>query len=104
MTYNFLEQRLVSRKSPLDGKLEISAATTALLGNPGVEFPVVAPEGKGVGRLESLECTCEKGAAAGVRHVHNFVHSSLFMSLTAGSEVRVQLDEATGTLRIEMTE
>ena len=104
MTYKFLEQCLVSRKTPRDGRLEISAAATALLGSLGVEVPVVAPEGEGVGRLESLECTCEKGAAEGVRHVHNFVHSSLFMSLTAGSEVRVQLDEATGTLRIEMTE
>ena len=104
MTYKFLEQRLVSHKTPRDGRLEISAAAAALLGSIEVEFPVMAPEGDGVGRIESLECICEKGAAEGVRHVHNFVHSYLFMSLTAGREVRVQLDEATGTLRIEMAE
>ena len=104
MTYKFLEQRPVSRKTPRDGRLEISAAATALLGSLGIEFPVVAPDGEGVGRLESLECTCEKGAGRGVRHVHHFVHSSLFTSLAAGSEVRVQLDGATGTLRIEQAE
>ena len=104
MTYMFLEQRPVSRKTPLDGKLEISSAATARLHSLGVEFPVLTPGGEGVGRLESLECTCEKGAARGVQHVHNFVRSSLFTSLVAGSEVRVQLDGDTGTLRIERAE
>jgi hypothetical protein len=42
MTYKFLEQRLVSHKTPRDGRLEISAAAAALLGSIEVEFPVMA--------------------------------------------------------------
>lgn len=104
MPYILLEQRSVSRKTPLDGKLEISPAASARLDDLGLEFPVVAPQGEGVGRLESLECTCEKGATHGARHVHHFVSSSLFKALAAGGEVRVHLDGATGTLRIEEAE
>lgn len=100
----FLEQRPVSRKTPLDGRLEISAGVAARLGSLGTEFPVVAPGGEGTGRLESLACTCAKGATPGGQHVHHFVSSPLFRNLVAGSDVRVELDAARGALRIEGAE
>jgi hypothetical protein len=91
-----LEQRAVGRKTPLDGRLELSAAAWARLGALGDDLPVVAGEREGVGRLETLECTCGKqpGARPGERHVHHFVASPLFRALAAGAPVRLELDEA----------
>jgi hypothetical protein len=94
-----LDLRPVSRKTPLDGKLEISAAAAARLSALGAEFPLAALGRAGRGRLESMECTCAK--AEGARHVHHFVVSPLLRALDAGAQVRVELDESDGALRIE---
>lgn len=94
-----LEQCTVSRKTPLDGKLEISpdaAQRLALLGTD-LPLPLTAPGG-GVARLTSMECTCQK--AAGGRHVHHFIESSSFRALTPGTTVRLELDAADGRLRV----
>ena len=97
----FLEQRTVSRKTPLDGKLEISPAVAGRLEVLGAEFPVAALGREEPGRLESLECSCAKAASAGGRHVHHFVVSPLLRGLVAGAQVRVELDEARGALRVD---
>ena len=95
----FLEQRAVSRKTPLDGKLEISPATAGRLGALGATFSVTSGGREGSARLESMEFTCAKGA--GDRHVHHFVESPLLKDLAAGDDVRVELDERRGEVRIE---
>jgi hypothetical protein len=94
-----LELRPVSRKTPLDGKLEISPAAAARLATLGAEFPLASAGLEGSGRLEALTCTCVKGA--GERHVHHFVESPLLKALAPGTEVRVELDEERPALRIE---
>jgi len=94
-----LEQRPVSRKTPLDGKLEISAATAARLAPLGPEFPLVSAGRTGRGRLEALPCTCARGAGGG--HVHHFVQSRVLTELTPGTEVRVELDADGPAVRIQ---
>ena len=94
-----LEQRSVSRKTPLDGKLEISPEAAARLAAIGAEFPLASAGRAGRGRLESLACTCAKGT--GASHVHHFVESPLLRALAPGAEVRVELDEDRGAVRIE---
>lgn len=84
-----LEVRQVSRKTPLDGKLEITPATAARLVALGPELVVRAAGREDRARLESMSCTCAKGA--GAAHVHHFIESPAFVTLTPGSDVRVEL-------------
>ena len=97
-----LERQRVSRKTPLDGKLEISPAVTARIEALGAVFPVWALGREESARLESLECKCAK--VGGEQHVHHFVVSSLLRGLAPGSEIRVELDEARGALRLEQSD
>ena len=91
-----LETRQVSRKTPLDGKLEISAATASRLATLGAEFTLVSAGRTGTARLQAMPCTCAKGASAS--HVHHFVESQALRDLEPGSEVGVELEE--GAVRI----
>ena len=97
-----LEERTVSRKTPLDGRLEISAAAAGRLAALGDEFALVSAGRAGRGRLRTMACTCAKGA--GGSHVHHFVESSLLAQLTPGTAVRVELDELGPAVRIEPAE
>jgi hypothetical protein len=92
-----IERRLVSRKTPHDGKIEISYDAATQLGSLGAEFPIRTADGVGVARVESLRCTCEKNA--GDPHVHHFVESPILRALIPGSEVSVEIDGATAVLR-----
>jgi hypothetical protein len=96
-----LEQCTVSRKTPLDGKLEISPAAAQRLASLGADLPLrlTAAGGDDVARLTSVECTCQK--AAGGRHVHHFIESSSFRALPPGTTVRLELDASEGRLLVE---
>ena len=94
-----LDQRAVSRKTPLDGKLEVSPEAAARLAALGEEFALVSGGREERGRVERMACACAKGAEGG--HVHHFVASPALRALEPGSEVRVELDEARGTVRVE---
>jgi len=94
-----LDERSVSRKTPLDGRLEISAVAADRLAALGDEFALVCAGRDGRGRLRSLACTCEKGNGGG--HVHHFVESPLLAALAPGTAVRVELDERAPTVRVE---
>ena len=54
-----------------------------------------------------MSCTCAKAAAAaaaaaaGGSHLHHFIESPLLKALAPGSDVRLELDEARSTLRVE---
>ena len=97
-----LERRTVSRKTPRDGRLEISAGSAERLAALGREFAVATGGVTGRGRLEAMPCGCAKGAGGG--HVHHFVESPLLTSLVPESTVLVELDEASDTIRVEPTE
>lgn len=88
-----IEQRTVSRKTPLDGKLEISAAAAARLQPLGDSFPLRTEGAEGRGRLHEITCTCTKAAASG-QHQHHFIESALLRVLEPNTEVRVEFDDA----------
>ena len=97
-----LERRLVSRKTPLDGRLEITAESAAQLAALGTEFAVASAGGEAPGTLHTLTsgcCTCGRERAGA--HVHHFVESSLLRALPAGFEVQVELDVARSLVRVE---
>ena len=88
-----IEQPTVSRKTPLDGRLEISASTVAQLAPLGQTFTVRTEHGSGEARLQSMTCTCAKSGVTG-EHVHHFVESDVLRALEPGSRVRLELDGA----------
>jgi len=86
-----LERRTVSRKTPGDGRLEISPAAADRLraGAPALE---VEYDGRRApGRVESMECTCQKATGA---HEHHFVASELLKDLRASIEVELLVEHA----------
>jgi len=97
-----LERRVVGRKTPTDGRLELTAATADRLEALGLEFTVLALGRTGAGRVESMECTCGRGGnTPGHAHLHRFAVCALFEELTAGAEVRLDLLEEGRALRVE---
>jgi hypothetical protein len=93
-----LERREVGRKTPLDGRLELTPESAARLAPVGAEFGVVARGIEGVGRLETMACTCGRSGSPGATHLHHFAASPLFRELSAGDAVRIELDEGRGVL------
>ena len=87
-----LERRTVSRKTPRDGRLEITAESAAQLAALGGELTVASGGATGRGRLEAMPCGCAKGAGGG--HVHHFVESPLLMALVPETTVLVELEES----------
>lgn len=84
-----LEVREVSRKTPRDGRLEISATTARRLASLG-HFAVEVGLQRAPGAIEALACQCEKGGGAS-GHVHHFVQSALFTALAPGETVVLEL-------------
>ena len=85
-----IERRTVSRKTPGDGKLEITKVAAQRLEALGTEFPLAVDAKPGRGSLGSMPCTCRGGDKP---HVHYFVESDLLRALAAGSEVDLFLDD-----------
>ena len=90
---------VVSRKTPLDGRLEIpeslahrlsSSDTTPSIALQGDEFPA---------SVERMACTCVKGA--GANHRHHFLSSERLKSLPAGAGVSLVVDVDRGIIGIE---
>jgi hypothetical protein len=88
-----IEHRTVSRKTPRDGRLEISESTAAHLETLGETFQVRTAHGEGAARLHAMTCTCAKSGSAG-QHVHHFVESDVLRALEPGELVRIELDVA----------
>ena len=87
-----IEHTTVSRKTPLDGKLEISAQTAERLALLGKSFPLRTAGGDGSAHLHVMSCTCAKAASTG-HHLHHFVESDILRALEPGTNVRIELDE-----------
>jgi hypothetical protein len=88
-----IEHRTVSRKTPLDGRLEISESAVAQLEPLGETFWVRTAHGDGEARLHAMTCTCAKSESTG-QHVHHFVESDVLRALEPGASVRLELDSA----------
>jgi hypothetical protein len=93
-----IERRSVSHKTPLDGKLEISASAATQLELRHALIVRVNGE-KGEGRIEKMVCTCGKGG--GESHPHHFLVSSLFTHLQPGSDVQMSVAEASGEVVVQ---
>jgi len=102
----FIEQRTISRKTPVDAMLEISPEAARRLAALGTCFTVignVVMDGlEGSARLRSMSCNCEKGA--GSAHEHQFIEADVLRLLEPGTEVRLALDDARPkTVRLDHT-
>jgi len=93
-----LERRTVSRKTPLDGRLEITKRAAERFSELAGSFDVELAGNRVPGSLGTMECTC-RGAEN--PHVHYFIESPALKRLAAGDEVDLDLDAATRTVRVE---
>ena len=85
-----LEIRIVSRKTPADGKLEITSQTARRLQLFGERVRVRVGVESGEGALTAMTCTCAKGE--GADHEHHFLSSELFRTLAPEETVVLELD------------
>ena len=93
-----IDRRTVSRKTPRDGKLEISpAAATRLRELPGqlrVEWGGEAAPAT----IVSMSCNC---GGSEQQHEHYFLESEIFRTLPVGEDVDVALES--GVVHVAMT-
>ena len=92
-----IESRTVSRKTPGDGKLEITRVAAQKLESLGPTFAVRVDERAGEATLGTMPCTCRGEEHP---HVHYFVESELFRALVPGSSVALLVDDGNKRLLI----
>jgi hypothetical protein len=85
----FVERRTVSRKTPGDGKLEITPDGRRKLAPLGDAFAVEWRGARGRATLHHLACTCRGPENP---HEHWFVQSELLRQLPVGEEVELRAD------------
>jgi hypothetical protein len=88
-----VERAVVGRKTPGDGKLEVSPALADALGGDGSPIQVRMESNDIGGTVEVMECTCAKAGASG-QHEHHFVQCDAFRSLPVGTELLLRADAA----------
>jgi hypothetical protein len=93
----FLEQARVSRKTPKDGKLEITESAAARLGAPPSQLTVVVNGERGTGAVDAMSCTCR---GDGDTHTHHFLRSELLKRLPADTDVSLELLEDGTTVEV----
>lgn len=92
-----LERRTVSRKTPKDGRLEITKRAAGRLSALKGSFDVDMAGARTAASLGTMECTCR---GADNPHVHYFIQSPALQELAAGDEVDLDLDVQNGVVRI----
>ena len=96
MAESYVEQRTVSRKTPKDGKLEISADAAGRL--PATTRIGLTVDGRrGEAALVSLACTCRGDAG----HVHHFLEAELFRTLVPDQKVIVRISSDGASADVE---
>jgi len=85
-----LEVREVSRKTPLDGRLEISLETARRLSPFGSSITIEIGALRETAAIEAMDCQCAK-RGGGARHTHHFLTAKAFASLPAGETVVLEL-------------
>ena len=97
------ENRTVSRKTPRDGKLEISPSAASVVAGFGTEFDLEADGRPARARLVGMPCTCTKAPASGA-HVHYFLESEPLKGLPPDSVVRVEIERSTKRVRVGISD
>lgn len=93
-----LERRTVSRKTPGDGRLEITKRAAGQLRELGAALDVDVAGDRTAAALGTMTCTCR---GADKPHEHHFLESSALKQLTPGSEVDLEIDAAVGVVRVK---
>lgn len=88
-----VERTVVGRKTPGDGKLEISGTLAGALGGVGVVLVVHMDGRDATGSVSVLACTCAKAGASG-QHEHHFVQCDAFRELEVGTELQLSAEGA----------
>ncbi len=83
-----IERAVVSRKTPGDGKLEVSPQLAIALGGDGTIVQVRIAEREAPGTVEIMSCTCAKAGTSG-RHEHHFVQCDAFRDMAVGAELQL---------------
>ena len=100
-----LERRTVSRKTPGDGRLEITAGAAETLRARAPALEVELRGERAAGHVETMACTCAK--TAGGPHEHHFLASEVLRSLHAAADVELHLVDASdavgGRARVAVT-
>jgi hypothetical protein len=93
-----LQRAVVSRKTLLDGKLEVSDATAARLGGSGASVRIAVdgalPESDTAmasATVTEIRCECARARQTGV-HRHRFLESERFRSLAVDTHLDLDLD------------
>ena len=97
-----LQHQTVSRKTPGDGRLEISAETAQRVSALGEEFQLEAPAGSERATVHTMTCTCGKRGDGA--HLHYFLESPVLKKLTPETDVRVELDGREMKVRVSEAE
>jgi hypothetical protein len=92
-----LERRTVSRKTPGDGRLEITRRAAARLRDVTRELEIDVGGERTVAALGTMTCTCR---GAETPHEHYFLESPALKQLTPGTEVDLELDADVGLVRV----
>lgn len=93
-----LEVRAASRKTPRDGRFEISEATARRLLALGESLPIALDDATGTARVEHMPCTCDKAGSTG-RHEHLFLVSELLKGAIPDRTYALELEEG-GIVRL----
>ncbi|MGQ0538714.1 MAG: hypothetical protein ACT4R6_07185, partial [Gemmatimonadaceae bacterium] len=83
------ERVVVGRKTPGDGKLEISREFADLLGGDGAAHPMHVDDETSLGTVSVMSCTCAKASQTGT-HEHYFLQCDLFRALPVGRALVLQ--------------
>lgn len=90
---------VVSRKTPLDGRLEIPESLAHRLSSSDAATSIALQGDEFPASVEEMACTCAKGA--GANHRHHFLSSERLKSLPAGAGVNLVVDVDRGMIGIE---
>lgn len=93
-----LERRTISRKTPTDGRLEITKRAAEKCDVLGGSFHVELGDVRDGAHLGTMKCTCR---GVDNPHVHYFIESEAFKTLIAGSEAELELDVKRKTIRVQ---
>jgi len=91
----------VSRRTALDGRLEIPESLAQRLLSTGEPLTVDLRGDQVPVHVEEMPCTCTKVSSSG-KHVHHFLSSEVLKSLPGGANVELAIDVEQGLIGIEL--
>jgi hypothetical protein len=92
---------IVSRKTPLDGKLEIPASLADRLLSTGLPLLVSVAGTEVPVSVETMPCTCAKGT--GASHEHHFLAAEPLRALAPNTGVTLLVDLEGGRIELDET-